>query len=484
MKKKLLTTYLFSFVCSLFVTPVFGAFLSPINSVELEIRGDEIAQPLDTLKGYLGQYMFVRPSAEDRNKRDTISKLYNNYIEVLDYLNDPAAPMRYLRTYPQYYRLFVPLTYYHAPINRLGYQGTPITPYAVTPDYPDSIAYQTPNFSSWNQSDAVVDKVLMDMYLASPSLIVSSEDSVMSRQVFRDDVVPTTASKEVVLNQFQYDQKASAELGSADLVVKKPNWWETGGNGSLQITQNYISDNWYKGGESNNALLANLSLYAKYNDKEKIQFENVLEAKIGFNSTPSDQYHKYLANTDQFRLTSKLGVQAHKNWYYTISGEFKTQFFNGYKSNSKDLVSAFFSPADVMVSLGMDYKLKKKTYNFSLFIAPVNYTLRYISNRKVDEVKFGLDEGHYSKNSFGAQVQPTLSWTIIPAIKLDTQINYLTDYSWVRIEWETTVNFVLNRFLSTKLYVHARYDDSANPTTGTSYFQVKELLSFGINYTW
>lgn len=108
------------------------------------------------------------------------------------------------------------------------------------------------------------------------------------------------------------------EPDDLDLVIRKPNFWTFKANFSLQFTQNYVSDNWYKGGESHNALLASTVLEANYNNQRKVTFDNKLEMKLGFQSLHNDDEHKFKTNSDLIRMTNKLGIRAIKQRYYTM----------------------------------------------------------------------------------------------------------------------------------------------------------------------
>ena len=451
-----------------------------------------LAQEQDTLKvgdglqGMMKEYFIEKlvPQA-DTLRIDTVSTLYERYIGVLDYLNDPATPPRIIYLDPDYYRLFLPFTYYYSPIDRVSALTFPerLKRPVGERDANKQLGLDLTPLQKKERINRQVDKALLDAYVNIPQRIRFTEDEVANARIVKSDLAKEDEQRVNVSKLVKKNPLKDMEReGGVD--IHKPNWWYTGGNSSLQITQNYISDNWYKGGESTNAVLATLQLFANYNDREKVQWENLLDAKLGFSSAPSDQYHDYLVNTDQLRIYSKLGVQAAKYWYYTISTEFKTQFCNGYKANSETMSSAFFAPADWTTSVGMDFKFKNKKVNLSVFLAPITYMLRYVGAKEVNEVAFGLEEGKCVKHNFGSNIRPTLNWQIAGNISLDSRMDFQTTYHWARLEWENTVNFTINRYFSTKLYVHARFDDSSVPTTGSSHFQLKELLSFGINYKW
>ena len=117
-------------------------------------------------------------------------------------------------------------------------------------------------------------------------------------------------------------------------------------------------------------------------------------------------------------------------------------------------------------------------------LLPADYNLRYVRNKRVDETKFGIDEGKKVLHDVGSRLKYVMEWKFVPSIVWSSRLEYFTNYERVEAEWENTFNFILNRYLSTKIFVHARYDDGAKKIPGKSYFQLKELLSFGINYRW
>ena len=379
-----------------------------------------------------------------------LSASYFAYFRLWDDLNIPAP--RRVRPNPAFYKLFVPPTYYEAPIKEIfEIKWSPDTKimtavdslYMGKRDSASAAIYQLPDLETLAAADRWSNNILRNYYLQYPGRLVNNELYLADLKPLENNQIVKRPRKERIKSFLQPETPVESLTTDNELLVVRPNFWTHKGNGYVQFTQHYISDNWYKGGESTNALLSGLVLEANFDDRQRIEFENKLEIKLGF---------------DLLRLSSKLGVKAFKNWYYTLAGEFKTQFFGNYKTNTNDMISNFLSPAQLDITLGMDFKQNKKNYSLSLLGSPLAYTFMYISN---------------------------LTWKIIPSIVWESKLEYFTTYDTVIASWENTFNFVLNRYLSTKLFVHARYDDGVTLTEDNkSYFQLQELLSFGLNYTW
>jgi hypothetical protein len=65
------------------------------------------------------------------------------------------------------------------------------------------------------------------------------------------------------------------------------------------------------------------------------------------NNAPDDSINAYNISEDVLQLNTTFGIRAVKRWYYSFTGQFKTQLLNSYTSNTRDLKSAFLSPGEL-----------------------------------------------------------------------------------------------------------------------------------------
>jgi len=274
------------------------------------------------------------------------------------------------------------------------------------------------------------------------------------------------------------------EFKHKKLMVKREQLgpWQRKATALLQFSQNYVSPNWYQGGNSNLAILGILTGQLNYDNKKAIQWENSAEWHMGFNSISGDTLRKLSTNDDVFKINSKLGVKAGGNWFYSTSVDFATQFFNSYSGpNSTTMQAAFLSPIRFNVGVGLDYKYKKI---FSVMLAPVSYKYIYVRNSKeVDPNLFGIVSGESVLSEIGSSLNSTLSYPITSEIQIDSKFNFYTNYQTVQVDWELVCNMTINRFMSTRISFNPRYDNSVILAAGeTAKWQLKQLLSVGFSH--
>lgn len=264
--------------------------------------------------------------------------------------------------------------------------------------------------------------------------------------------------------------------------------WLHSFNVALQLSQAYVSGNWYQGGNSYLAFLGNFNWDVQLNTAyhPNLIFQSALSYKLAVNSTPDDQYHKYSISQDQFQYNLKAGYKAIHNWYYSFLLQFKTQLFNGYPANSPTRSAAFLSPGELNVGLGMTYNKenKDKTLALSVSISPISYNLKTCINRYVDPAQFGIRPGRKLQNEIGSNAEINFKAVIWGNTTYTTRLFLFSDYSSFLSDWENTINFQFSKLFSTQIYAHLRYDTQADSSISKwKKLMLKEILSVGISYT-
>lgn len=256
--------------------------------------------------------------------------------------------------------------------------------------------------------------------------------------------------------------------------MKSP--WRREATLMAQITQNYVTDNWYQGGSSSFAALGIAKGQISY-IRERFTWENFGEWRMGGSTVSADTLHKMNTTDDMFKIYSKANLRIVPKLFTSLSVELDTRLLPTYKSNSMELKSAPFSPLRFTAAFGIDYKPVK---DLSVSFSPVSYKLIHIADKRVNPTDYGLEEGQFTQHNIGSSIRLEYLWKPVREFALETKFYMYTNYHDVELDLEVNADFIINRWLSARLMLHPRYDTSViMEGDKCAKIQFRELLSLG-----
>jgi hypothetical protein len=324
---------------------------------------------------------------------------------------------------------------------------------------------------------------LMHLYLTRPDLVEGTDRMVQQQQTKLDDIKAPIHHDPTLVEKVA-ERPVEPTNVPVEVLVKRPNFWTFSGDYALQFLQNYVSGNWYKGGESNYSALVSLVMQANYNNKQKVKWENRLELKYGMQSSRSDSLHSFKSTEDLIRLTSKLGLQATKRWYYTVQFIGNTQFSHSYRSNDPKIYSAFAAPLNINLSIGMDYSVDWMNHRLkgNFHLAPLAYNMKYTRMLELTR-RLGIKDGNHFLHDFGSEFTVDLEWQLMESLTWKTRLYGYSTYKRTELEWENTFTFRFNRYISSRVFIYPRFDDGVSRDDHYAFWQLKEFASIGFQYS-
>ena len=319
--------------------------------------------------------------------------------------------------------------------------------------------------------------------LATPTFITRREGDLLAHRI---DISTVGSSKPIVdatIDAPFAGVNASDQLHGVTLGRK---YWFPGLESNIQFSQTYISPNWHKGG--NSALHSKQLLRLSY-EKDKVNWLNELEWRLGLNAEIRDSLQGYNVSDDLLRLRSNLGIKAFKGWYYSLDVEARTQAFEQRSEDKTVVYSAFASPLTLTAGLGMKWVVdnKSKTYygrrfRLDLNIAPLAYDFKWSARKDIDMTRHGFEEGKNIYSAIGSMLRANMIWNFTDTFAWESRLYYNTSYKRIETEFENSLIFAFSRYFSTRVNVLLRYDDAVPLTPeNRSRLQIYQMLTVGFD---
>ena len=439
------------------------------------------AQKLFTMRAKLTflTLLFAVSSVVAQNE-STVYNYYNSKIdEAVLAVNSPVVEDEAGETNPVYARLFTSPVLYKSVVKGAF----------ANEDAND--AADSEKLAMDDERAAVIDGVLMGLYREAPGKVHMTEDELRSEKMVAKVNNVVAVAPELKFAKINMPENV---VGGMKTTVTKPNYWTTAGRVSLTFTQNFISGNWFQGGESAQAMLAEFDFDINYDDKDRITFKNHFDFDLGFSTSKADTLHSFRTNTDRLRLESTFGYKLIKNLDIAAKLKMETQSLPNYPVNSHDFISNFFAPFDANASVGLNYKPDLGDFKIEFYLAPLSaYNFRFVRFRDLAKDRFGFNEDEVSRRfrqDFGTQLVVTVpTYKLTSFLDVYSRLEYYTNYHRAFFQWETRFSAALSKYFTASLMLHGRFDDSVTLSTDEEvrkwgFWQFKELFTLGVAYSW
>lgn len=281
----------------------------------------------------------------------------------------------------------------------------------------------------------------------------------------------------------------SSVFAQNDSIKADTTYWSKGAVLNLNFSQVDLT-NWNGGGQSSISIGGLTNFNANYS-KGKNVWDNRLDLAYGL-LRQGDGDSPFVKTDDNIILTSRYSRQLKKRIFLSAIVDFRTQFDEGL--NEEDVViSRFMSPGFLLGNIGLTYKYKKI---FTATFSPLSSKSTFVMDDSLSTAgAYGVNPGENFRFQGGINFSSSFQKDIWENVNLSTNLNLFADYEKlgnVDVNWETALNFKINKFLSASYSTQLIYDDdikskeiivdeATGETRNVAGIQFKSVMNIGLN---